>query len=191
MRTKGTRPRILVLVLGLAGAIVLSVGPSSVQAHVTPVPCDWTHISMTLTTPQGGHSKAVAEAGCKDGAFIGKLSFEDKDFGPNVDSHTITGYLQENPGLDPSDDPVRIICGIATVDGVDGVFFRVRAYDGQHGGGSGIDTFAIRLSTGYYLPPTAGDGKAGNIVIQPTSNSTPPASPPDEFTQCNGMLSPP
>src|SRR5579871_1038665 len=77
---------------------VLWLHPAPVEAHVLPVPCDFTTGGGFVITDQGNHDNFGLVGGCKNGGFFGHFNFVDHDSGGifagiHVSSDTITGYF--------------------------------------------------------------------------------------------------
>jgi hypothetical protein len=157
-----------------------------------PFPCDFITGGGFVFTDSGPQANFGSHGGCKNGAFWGHINYVDHGGSAgampyHVDSTQITGYLE-----DTAFPNAREICGFARTNAGETVLFRVRMEDN---GEPGInDTFGIRLSNGYDLPPRPlGNGGPGGGNIQlhkPNPSTTGPNPPPDEATMCGGLLTP-
>jgi hypothetical protein len=149
-----------------------------VNAHIIPVPCDFTTgggfilIAPGTASNNAGLPESDQKAnfglvgGCKNGGFFGHVNYVDHNNGLHVSSDSITGYVNPCPGCDGvfAARNARDICGTAdvSIQGTPiGTFnFRVRTIDAeQQSSPPPKDKFGILLqnqTTGNidYLVPT-------------------------------------
>ena len=171
--------------------ITITTGSPPPSAAV-PSPCDFITGGGFVLTDSGAQANFGSHGGCKNGAFWGHVNYVDHGgfsgaMPYHVDSTQITGYLE-----DPAFPNAREICGSATTNAGETVSFRVRMEDNGEPGTN--DTFGIRLSNGYDLPPgllgNGGQG-GGNIQLHNSNpSSTAPSPPPSELQMCGGLATP-
>ncbi len=198
-RTKSIVPMLITgLLTGALLVVMMSVKPTPVDAHMVPVPCDFTTGGGFVITDNGNHANFGLVAGCKHGGFFGHVNFVDHDTtgifaGLHVSSDQITAYVDPFP---PS--RYRDICGTADTNLFGNVYFRVRTLDvAEPGSGpNGPDRFGIEL-TGISPPFTGAHAvvvstrflMGGNMQLhKPNNSTTGPSLTDDQITAaCGGQ----
>src|SRR5438445_9449953 len=181
------------LLTGALLAVMMSVKPTPVAAHILPVPCDFTTGGGFVITDSGNHANFGLVAGCKNGGFFGHFNFVDHDTtglfaGLHVSSTQITGYF--DPCINGCGNPpqYRDICGTANTNLFGPVYFRARTYDGGEPGSgpNGPDRFGRKLEkygVGSAVVVSTRFLAGGNIQLhKPNPLTTGPNPPTDDMT---------
>jgi hypothetical protein len=180
----------------VAAAVALTRVPA--VAHGVPSPCDFITGGGFIFKDDGSRANFGVHEGCKkngpDAPFWGHLNYVDHGgyLGKtpyHVNSTSITGYLVDDPGGDPS-STARDTCGIARDNLGRTLRFRTREVDnGEGSNATAPDQFGIILEDGYCV--STRDLAGGNIQLHKPNPSTPAPSPaPSEFDMCHGLPSP-
>jgi hypothetical protein len=196
-RTKTIVPMLITgLLTGVLLLAMLGFKSTPAEAHVLPVPCDFTTGGGFVITDSGNHANFGLVAGCKNGGFFGHFNFVDHDStgmfaGLHVSSTQITGYF--DPCINGCGNPPqhRDICGTADTNLFGSVYFRARTYDGGEPGSgpNGPDRFGLKLEkdgVGSAVVVSTRFLAGGNLQLhKPNPSTTGPNPPPDEMTACH------